>query len=278
MNQNHKYFQILGISPTSDKSVIKKAYRKLAFQYHPDVNNSSEAQSKFIEITDAYDVLLGVKKAPKIRRNQNNNKSKNQFYTKEERAKRIKEAKARFEKAKQRELEEEAYYFLGLIKGKKWKFIKTFSSISLLFGLLLIADFSLSTQNKMFVVDEFMIDNPNSLLSFEVNQTTHYFSLDDVKLLRSYPLVELNYTPIFNDLKYFSFLRGSQVGKNIEPIFCYTYFFPIIIFLLLIPIFTIWYKKPTPLFSILHKISFYISPVVFIIVLLSNWRVFQLFM
>jgi len=52
------YYEILGVSRNADADEIKKAYRKLAFEYHPDRNNGSkEAEEKFKEATEAYEVL-----------------------------------------------------------------------------------------------------------------------------------------------------------------------------------------------------------------------------
>lgn len=48
------YYEILGISPSATKEEIKKAYRKLALQYHPDKNKSPDAHDRFIEINEAY--------------------------------------------------------------------------------------------------------------------------------------------------------------------------------------------------------------------------------
>jgi molecular chaperone DnaJ len=52
------YYTILGINRTDDADTIKKAYRKLALQYHPDRNQGSkEAEEMFKEATEAYEVL-----------------------------------------------------------------------------------------------------------------------------------------------------------------------------------------------------------------------------
>jgi molecular chaperone DnaJ len=52
------YYEILGIDRGADADAIKKAYRKLALQYHPDRNGgSAEAEEQFKEITEAYEVL-----------------------------------------------------------------------------------------------------------------------------------------------------------------------------------------------------------------------------
>ena len=52
------YYKILGISIKATSGEIRKAYRKLAFQYHPDVNAELESNDQFNEITEAYEVLI----------------------------------------------------------------------------------------------------------------------------------------------------------------------------------------------------------------------------
>lgn len=51
------YYKILEIEYNADLIAVKKAYRRLALKYHPDKNNSQNAASLFIEITEAYEVL-----------------------------------------------------------------------------------------------------------------------------------------------------------------------------------------------------------------------------
>ncbi|HEX7952168.1 MAG TPA: DnaJ domain-containing protein, partial [Burkholderiales bacterium] len=57
------YYEILGVARDASADDIKKAYRKLAMQYHPDRNGGAkEAEEKFKEITEAYDVLRDANK------------------------------------------------------------------------------------------------------------------------------------------------------------------------------------------------------------------------
>jgi molecular chaperone DnaJ len=56
------YYSILGLSKDATKEDIKKAYRKLAKQYHPDLNKSNEASQKFKEVNEAVSVLLDDEK------------------------------------------------------------------------------------------------------------------------------------------------------------------------------------------------------------------------
>ena len=51
------YYQILGLEKGSSVDEIKKAYRKLSFKYHPDINKENGAKEKFIIITEAYQLL-----------------------------------------------------------------------------------------------------------------------------------------------------------------------------------------------------------------------------
>ena len=51
------YYEILGVARDADTAAIKSAYRKLARKYHPDVNKTKEAEEKFKDINEAYEVL-----------------------------------------------------------------------------------------------------------------------------------------------------------------------------------------------------------------------------
>lgn len=51
------YYEVLGVDRNADQNTIKKAFRRLATQYHPDVNKTPEAEAKFKEINEAYQVL-----------------------------------------------------------------------------------------------------------------------------------------------------------------------------------------------------------------------------
>lgn len=60
------YYQVLGVSKTASADDIKKAYRKLARQYHPDVNpNNKEAEQKFKQINEANEVLSNAENRAK---------------------------------------------------------------------------------------------------------------------------------------------------------------------------------------------------------------------
>ncbi|MBD3347284.1 MAG: molecular chaperone DnaJ [Chitinivibrionales bacterium] len=57
------YYEVLGVSKDAGDDAIKRAYRKLAVQYHPDKNpGSKEAEEKFREATEAYEILKDSKK------------------------------------------------------------------------------------------------------------------------------------------------------------------------------------------------------------------------
>jgi molecular chaperone DnaJ len=56
------YYEILGVSKSADKSEIKKAYRQLAKEKHPDRNKTDNAEEEFKEIQEAYEVLSDEKK------------------------------------------------------------------------------------------------------------------------------------------------------------------------------------------------------------------------
>src|SRR3712207_4136611 len=56
------YYETLGVSRDASEQEIKRAFRKLAAKYHPDVNKSEGAEEKFKEINEAYETLSDPQK------------------------------------------------------------------------------------------------------------------------------------------------------------------------------------------------------------------------
>jgi len=84
----HRYYEILGLAPGASKQDVKRAYRKLAMQYHPDINKAPGAKEIFLRITEAYNYLLNP---PKY----SGNSAEKQRKAEEEQVKRAKAAATR---------------------------------------------------------------------------------------------------------------------------------------------------------------------------------------
>src|SRR4051794_18536217 len=77
MTHSKDYYKILELSPAATYADIKKAYRKLALQYHPDKNFGNQLyEARFKEIIEAYKVLSDVK-----RREEYNSSRNKDFHT-----------------------------------------------------------------------------------------------------------------------------------------------------------------------------------------------------
>ncbi len=62
MAEKRDYYDVLGVTKTATADDIKKAYRSLAKKYHPDVSKEADAEAKFKEVQEAYDVLSDATK------------------------------------------------------------------------------------------------------------------------------------------------------------------------------------------------------------------------
>lgn len=62
MAEKRDYYEVLGVDKNANADEIKRAYRKMAKKYHPDVNKAPDAEEKFKEVQEAYDVLSDANK------------------------------------------------------------------------------------------------------------------------------------------------------------------------------------------------------------------------
>jgi molecular chaperone DnaJ len=62
MSEKRDYYEVLGVPQTADEQEIKRAFRRLARQYHPDVNKAADAETRFKEINEAYEILSDAQK------------------------------------------------------------------------------------------------------------------------------------------------------------------------------------------------------------------------
>ena len=61
------YYKVMGVPRDATEAQIKQAYRKLARKYHPDVSKEKDAEARFKEVGEAYEVLQQPGKARRLR-------------------------------------------------------------------------------------------------------------------------------------------------------------------------------------------------------------------
>jgi uncharacterized membrane protein (DUF485 family) len=109
-----EYFKILGLSKTASQEEIKKAYRFLAKRYHPDVSSEPEAGKKFIQITEAYEILTNQKILETLRiiaENEEERKRSYEYYKKMAKEEARKAAQMKYERLRK---EHEAFQQSGI--------------------------------------------------------------------------------------------------------------------------------------------------------------------
>src|SRR5579859_6719505 len=62
MAAKRDYYEVLGVQRNASEDDVKKAFRRLARQYHPDVNKEKGAEAQFKEINEAYEILGDAQK------------------------------------------------------------------------------------------------------------------------------------------------------------------------------------------------------------------------
>ena len=257
--RKEKYYAILGISPTSDKAVIKRAYRKKAFFYHPDRNKSHNASEMFLKVSDAYSVLTGEA---------GQSKTDAVMSAEEIMSERMKKAKARYYKAKIREDQKDRLYYKSLVEGAKGDWFKWFGVFCAVFSLLWLIDLLLLPNAlKVFTILEYQFDSGYVFLN--LGGDSFIFDGDDLRSIYYDNVVTSVNSFLFGDLKYLIISDGHDGFIESVPVFSFMYLFPFVQGLLFLPISVHFFKRPTPVFTFLYMFSKYFVSALLIIILIT---------
>lgn len=285
------YFAILGIQPTRDKVLIKKAYRKMALKYHPDVNSSPEANQSFILINEAYEILMNGDQPKMSRSSSVKPKTEEEIL-----AEKMKAAKEQYEKLKRKERQQELHYYLKNFSGVRWRFFKVMAYFLVALNLLITFDYFATQHHETILSEEFI---PNYweheiIMRHDLDR----FPIHDYEFWEiGYPPVQGNISLLFDDLKSISYIVGGTKDfipgthsykmrkyasfekyslRTVYSKFSIYGFFPFLNLILFIPFFVVYFKRPSFWFNILRLISVYILFPVGVIIILSGGRIFHL--
>jgi curved DNA-binding protein CbpA len=149
------YYKILGLTPSASEKEVRKKYRKLVMIYHPDKNNSPGAEEKFIEITEAYEILTGKVQAPQ---KGGHSTATTPAKEKKNHEDRIRNAKRRYREQIFKEFMETEEYFNELTKGPKWVTIKIIGIVGFILSSMLFADYLLPRHYEPIKVTHYHVN------------------------------------------------------------------------------------------------------------------------
>jgi hypothetical protein len=234
LSQKSKYYELFGLKNNASKSDIKRAYRKLAMQFHPDKNPDPKANELFIKLTEAYEYLIEDKPIIEV-------KAEKSF------EQRKKEAEFRFRHQQKKEQQEQDRYFKKLTSGWQWNLFFKLSIVSAIVSLILLIEPLLPTiYEKQTIIAR--TENYNGLLSDQVigirtdNELKIFIRNPFLTIFEKKPEIIIEKSLIFkNPVRVWT--QTIHYRKFFDVDFSVVNLFPIVPILFLVPIFVLWFKR-----------------------------------
>lgn len=274
-----RYYRILGLPDNAPMSDVRKAYRKLVMQYHPDKNNAPGTEERFIEIKQAYEVLTGKISAPTpkaTKRRSSRAASPTETET-EEFKRRTEEAQNRYREQKLKELIDNERYFRKLTTGFRWKIMKASAIVGLVLSCFMLIDLTLPHHYSEDHITAYCLNPANGIGGSEV-------SLIDTEESGEFWVEGMNYSLyhgnhkiwiesswiLHNPMRILSQDKVRVFGFHLN--FNIFRLIPLLIPLFLLPLFTIWYKRRKISFTVAYHFCFYGVNGIMIAYLLADYR------
>ncbi len=273
-----RYYKILGLQKNASEKEVKKRYRTLVMKYHPDRNSDPKAQELFIRITEAYDIIQDENY---VIASSKTNVQKTKEEKAKEREERMRKAQKRYKQQENVEKQENIRYYNSLISGKRWKWLKVTSIVTTLIAFTLIMDLFLPHHKSEDQLRGFTLNASTSLNGnivgaiYTEKREIYYINDMDFNLFGETKNIEIETSWIFHN-PIFIISKRKEESKYYSLNFTMYNASILLIILFLLPLFTLWYKRMSILFTLLFYTSIYGISALTLFFLLQHGRLIHL--
>lgn len=282
MGWKAKYYEVFGLTETATKSEVKRQYRKLAMKFHPDKNPDPKAHKLFLDLTEAYQILMddsATRPTQNIRESRySSSGTTNTKSAAEQRDERYRQGRERYQQyLKKKQLEAEQS-FQRFTTGIRWKIFKISAIVCFIVGALLLVDRVLPSriENHQIVnygsryYNGFEYDNIKEV-NTDKGLSMYLVDFYPSEEIQDWPAIEVKRSFIFRNPTFVTHVYDNEVTTfNVD--FSVINIFPYLSLLLIFPILVYRYKKRSGSFYMSYFFSQYLFTPVAIYIIVSQWR------
>lgn len=282
-----RYYQILGVRSDANFLEVKRAFRKLAFELHPDRNSAPDAHQRFIEVQEAYSILetyarTGIRPVTQAERYEEALRQQQARAAQAQR--RTKPSPQDFKRARERRMREkeeaDKALYLKIFEEftHSWRnaFAACMAAAGILLSIAAVTDFSLAKEAEMVLAQpgDFIPKEHEGYIvvdGFELR-----VSRDIYQAVLTRQPVTVYRSRIFGDVCQIKSVRRSV--EYVDYPAGMISLAPLSALFFLVPLIGFWYRRPdfTYTFFFVHY-SLYIAPVLYLYFFVSNGRILKIF-
>lgn len=275
MSYKSRYYAVFGLTEGADKAAIKHAYRRLAMQYHPDRNPDPRAHSIFLDLTEAYDILMNDR--PMGQKTIYNGATNSTYQARKATPseERMRMAKERLRKQEERSEAAKYALFLKITSGNRWRTFLISGIITAILGMVLLIEPFLPTYFEEHIIIHSDTEMGGLVYNSAIGiETEKGVSMYVESTFYKPPVGETVYIErsmiLKNCLQLMVIKDNEMMRMNVD--FSISTMYPIFPILFFLPLFTIFYKRNNHSFVVLYNCAQYITIPLALFVLLTDER------